>query len=131
VNSSSTELCPLLTTNCSLEPLVIEPQGKPHGKHRLLLSCIVLGFFTDPLLSNRRLIVTRVGSRTNVFTESLPTNVTLCHADYNRNIFCINNNWEDLDVGGWTLLKWILERSDGMVWIGLIWLRIGTSRRLL
>jgi hypothetical protein len=25
----------------------------------------------------------------------------------------------------------ILERQDGMVWIGLIWLRIGTSRVLL
>jgi hypothetical protein len=35
--------------------------------------------------------------------------------------------WEDLDVGGWTILKRILEREDGMVWIELIWLRIGTS----
>jgi hypothetical protein len=34
---------------------------------------------------------------------------------------------EDQDVGQWTILKWILERQDGMVWIGLIWLRIGTS----
>jgi hypothetical protein len=25
------------------------------------------------------------------------------------------------------LSKWILERYDGMVWIVLIWLRIGTS----
>jgi hypothetical protein len=31
----------------------------------------------------------------------------------------------------WTILKWILERYDGMVWIGLIWLRIGTSGGLL
>jgi hypothetical protein len=23
------------------------------------------------------------------------------------------------DVGGWTILKWILEEWDGMVWIGL------------
>jgi hypothetical protein len=38
---------------------------------------------------------------------------------------------EDLDVGGWTILKWILERWDEMVWIGLIWLRIGTSGGLL
>jgi hypothetical protein len=30
------------------------------------------------------------------------------------------DNWEDLDVGGWTILKWILERYDGMVWIGLM-----------
>jgi hypothetical protein len=24
-------------------------------------------------------------------------------------------------------IKWILERYDGVVWTGLIWLRIGTS----
>jgi hypothetical protein len=40
-------------------------------------------------------------------------------------------HWEDQDVGGWTILKWILERWGGMVWIGLIWLRIGTSGGLL
>jgi hypothetical protein len=39
--------------------------------------------------------------------------------------------WEDQDIGGWSILKWILERRDGMVWIGLIWLRIGTSGGLL
>jgi hypothetical protein len=38
------------------------------------------------------------------------------------------NNWEDQDVGGWTILKWILDR---MVWIGLIWLRIGISEGFL
>jgi hypothetical protein len=37
------------------------------------------------------------------------------------------DHWEDEDVGGWAILKWILERSVGMVWIGSIWLRIGTS----
>jgi hypothetical protein len=36
-----------------------------------------------------------------------------------------------LSVGGRTILKWILERKDGMEWIGLIWLRIGTSGGLL
>jgi hypothetical protein len=30
------------------------------------------------------------------------------------------DHWEDQDVGGRTILKWILERYDGMVWIGLI-----------
>jgi hypothetical protein len=25
------------------------------------------------------------------------------------------------------MLKWILKRQDGVVWTGLIWLRIGTS----
>jgi hypothetical protein len=33
-------------------------------------------------------------------------------------------HWEDQDVVGWTILKWILE-------IGWIWLRIGTSGGLL
>jgi hypothetical protein len=30
------------------------------------------------------------------------------------------NHWEDQDVGGWAILKWILERYDWMVWTGLI-----------
>jgi hypothetical protein len=34
-------------------------------------------------------------------------------------------------VGGCTILKWILERDDGMVWIGLMWLEIWISGRLL
>jgi hypothetical protein len=29
----------------------------------------------------------------------------------------------DQGVGGWTILKWILEGYDGMIWIGLIWLK--------
>jgi hypothetical protein len=35
------------------------------------------------------------------------------------------------DVGGWTILKWILERQDEMAWIGFIWLRVGTNGGLL
>jgi hypothetical protein len=35
------------------------------------------------------------------------------------------------DVGWWTILKWILEEQEWMVWIGLLWLRIGTSGGLL
>jgi hypothetical protein len=31
----------------------------------------------------------------------------------------------------WTILKWILDRYDTMIWIGLIWLRIGTIVGLL
>jgi hypothetical protein len=38
---------------------------------------------------------------------------------------------EDLDVGRRIILKWILERYDGMVWTALIWLRIRTSGELL
>jgi hypothetical protein len=41
------------------------------------------------------------------------------------------DHWEDQDVGGWTISKWILEREDGMVWTGLIGLKIGTSGGLL
>jgi hypothetical protein len=37
------------------------------------------------------------------------------------------DHWEGQGIGGWSILKWILERLDGMVWIGLIWLRIGTG----
>jgi hypothetical protein len=43
----------------------------------------------------------------------------------------IEDRWEDQDVGGRTISKWILERYDGMVWVGLIWLRIGTNEGLL
>jgi hypothetical protein len=43
------------------------------------LPCIVLGVFTDPLPSNRRPIVGRVGSRGNVFTESLSSNGSIRH----------------------------------------------------
>jgi hypothetical protein len=35
------------------------------------------------------------------------------------------------NVGGWTILKWILERQHGMVWTGSIWLRMRTSGGLL
>jgi hypothetical protein len=35
------------------------------------------------------------------------------------------------DVGGCIILRWILERYDGVLWIGLVWLRIGISRKLL
>jgi hypothetical protein len=42
-----------------------------------------------------------------------------------------SDHWEDQDVDGWTMLKYILERQDGMVWIGFIWFGIGTSGGLL
>jgi hypothetical protein len=41
------------------------------------------------------------------------------------------NHYEDEVVGKWIIIKWILERLGGVVWIGLIWLRIGTSGELL
>jgi hypothetical protein len=33
------------------------------------------------------------------------------------------DHWEDQDVGGWTILKWILEGRDGMDWIDLAYNR--------
>jgi hypothetical protein len=41
------------------------------------------------------------------------------------------DHWKDQDVGALTVLKWILERYDGIVWIVLNWLSIGTSGGLL
>jgi hypothetical protein len=37
----------------------------------------------------------------------------------------------DQDVGGWVILGWILERCDGMMWTGLVCLRIGIGGELL
>jgi hypothetical protein len=34
-------------------------------------------------------------------------------------------------IGGWIIFKWILERYDGVVWTGLIWLRIAIGGGLL
>jgi hypothetical protein len=31
---------------------------------------------------------------------------------------------EDLDVCGYKIVKWILEKEDWMLWSGFIWLRI-------
>jgi hypothetical protein len=42
-----------------------------------------------------------------------------------------SDKWEDQDVGWWTILNWIVDRQDGMGWIGLIWLMIGISGGLL
>jgi hypothetical protein len=45
------------------------------------------------------------------------------HEQKKRNAYDIGgktrrDHWEDQDVGGWTILKWILERQNGMVWNG-------------
>jgi hypothetical protein len=34
------------------------------------------------------------------------------------------NHFKEVDIDG-TVLKWILNKFDGMAWTGLIWLRIG------
>jgi hypothetical protein len=36
-----------------------------------------------------------------------------------------------LDLRGRIILKWILERWDGVIWTGLMWLRIETTGELL
>jgi hypothetical protein len=41
------------------------------------------------------------------------------------------DHWEDQDIGGWIILGWILERRDGVMWTGLVWLRKGTGGELL
>jgi hypothetical protein len=30
------------------------------------------------------------------------------------------DNWEDQDVREWIIIRWILERKDGVVWTGLV-----------
>jgi len=36
------------------------------------------------------------------------------------------DHFEDPNVDGWVILKWIFKKWDG-AWIGLIWLRIETG----
>jgi hypothetical protein len=38
---------------------------------------------------------------------------------------------EDLDVDGRIILERVLGKEGGMLWTGFMWLRIGTSGRLL
>jgi hypothetical protein len=39
--------------------------------------------------------------------------------------------YEDRDLSGRIILRWILELYDGVEWTGLIWLTTGTSAGLL
>jgi hypothetical protein len=53
-----------------------------------------LGVFTDPLPSNRHPIAAHVGSRGDVFTESLPSNWSIRH---NINIVLRETGWSGMD----------------------------------
>jgi hypothetical protein len=61
--------------------------GRTPRKQRLQLSRIVLGLFTNPLPSNSRPIVARVGFRGNVLTESLPSNGFIRHIIIFRTLY--------------------------------------------
>jgi hypothetical protein len=41
------------------------------------------------------------------------------------------DHMEDLGVDDSTILNWILRKSDGRVWTGLAWFRIGAGGGLL
>jgi hypothetical protein len=41
------------------------------------------------------------------------------------------DHYETLNIAGWIMLIWILERLDLVIWIGLVWLRIETGGGLL
>jgi hypothetical protein len=79
MNSSSTELFQLLTTTkCFRGASRYIALGGPHGKHHVVLSCIVICMFTDPLPTSRHPIVSHVGSHGNVFIKLLPSNGSVC-----------------------------------------------------
>jgi hypothetical protein len=41
------------------------------------------------------------------------------------------DHYEDTETGKIIILKWILEKQNGAVWTGFIYLRMGTSGGLL
>jgi len=43
----------------------------------------------------------------------------------------LRDHLEDLSTDVRIILKWMLKKSDGRSWNGLIWVRIGISDRIL
>jgi hypothetical protein len=41
------------------------------------------------------------------------------------------DHYENIDIGGRIILKWILEKYGRVIWGVLIWFRMGTSGGLL
>jgi hypothetical protein len=48
-----------------------------------------------------------------------------------RSVYRERDNWEDTDVDGRIIPKWIFKKWHGRAWTGLICLKIGTSGRRL
>jgi hypothetical protein len=62
---------------------------------------------------------------------------TLVYVRVRRNTYRVlvrrhkgKSHLKDLHVDGRIILRCILQKQDGMVWTGLIWLRAGTSGML-
>jgi hypothetical protein len=43
----------------------------------------------------------------------------------------VRDHYEDIEIDGMIILKWIIEKWDEMVWTGFIWLQIRTTGRFL
>jgi hypothetical protein len=52
-------------------------------------------------------------------SSAVPAGCTLHieNLDHCPNYYFERDQWEDQGVGGWTILKWILDRWDGVDWI--------------
>jgi hypothetical protein len=60
-------------------------------------------------------LVTKILKKPRTWTDSLDKR----HIGYWRESQKERDHWEDQDVGGWTILKWILERWDGVDWMDM------------
>jgi hypothetical protein len=63
--------------------------------------------------------IVRIGEKRNAYR------ILVGKSEGRRPLLRPRRSWEDI------ILRWILETYDGVVWTGLIWLRMGTSGGLL